>query len=90
MCNLKKKGWVPIKDTQPSAVPIPTALALPYPEHLSPARGTYTLGRWSPVLHGDALGIFHFPLGPALHTVCLHFYLLLLGMNNRTFPLRCQ
>jgi hypothetical protein len=47
-------------------------LALPDPEHLSPAHGTYTLSCRLTVLHGYGPGIPHLPLGAALHAVCLH------------------
>jgi len=48
-------------------------LALTYSEHLSPALWTSTLRSWLAVLHFDGLWIAHFPLGAALHAVCLHF-----------------
>ena len=48
------------------------ALAFAYPEHLGPACGTDALSRRLPILHGYALGILHFPLGAALHTIGLH------------------
>jgi hypothetical protein len=49
-------------------------LALAYSEHLGPTYGTHTLSGRPAVLHGYALGIFHFPLGTALHAVCLHLF----------------
>jgi len=51
-----------------------TQLALTYPEHLSPARWTHTLGRRFSVLHSDGLGILHYLLRLAFHTVCLHVF----------------
>ena len=50
------------------------ALGLPYSEHLGPAYGTHTLSGRPAVLHDYALGVSHFPLGTALHTVCLHVF----------------
>ncbi len=47
-------------------------LTLPDSKHLGPAYGTSPLSRWLAILHGYALGIFHFPFGAAFHTVCLH------------------
>ena len=69
---MKKAGHLYVKDAQPSTILIPTALALPYQEHLGAARGTYTLGRWLTVLHGYALGVPHFPFGSTLDAVGLH------------------
>ena len=48
------------------------ALALPYPEHLGPARGTYRLSCRPAISHGYDLGILHFPLGATLKAVRLH------------------
>ena len=61
--------------------PTMLALAFPYSEHLGPACGTHTLSGRPAVLHDYALGIRHFLLGAALHTVCLHVFtsLFLLG-----------
>ena len=84
MCNLKEKGWVLVKDTQPSVVLTPTVSALPYPEHLSAACRAYTLSRRLAVLHGYRLGVLHFPFGSAFHTVCLHLSASFLATNNRT------
>jgi hypothetical protein len=66
-----EKGWVSKLDTQPLN-PGPRVSSLSYPEHLSPTYRTHTLGCWLAVLHGYALGIFHFSLGSTFHTVCLH------------------
>ena len=71
MCNLKKKGWVLVKDTQPSVVLIPTVSALPYPEHLSSTCGADALSCRLPILHGYSLGILHFLLGSAFHAIGL-------------------
>ena len=56
------------------------ALTLPYPEHLGPTGRAYALSRWFAVLHSYGLSIPHFPLGTALHAICLHLvYLLFVG-----------
>ena len=47
-------------------------LALTDSEHLGTATGTNPLRCRPAVLHGNALGILHFPLCPALNAVCLH------------------
>jgi len=47
-------------------------LALADAEHLCTAAWTDALGGGSTVLHGNGFGIFHFLLGPALNTICLH------------------
>ena len=47
-------------------------LALPYPEHFGPTYGAHTLSSWLTILHGYALGIFHFPFSAAFDTICLH------------------
>ena len=49
------------------------SLTLPYFEHLGAAGRTHTLRRWLAILHGNGLGILHFFLGAALHTVSFHF-----------------
>lgn len=41
-------------------------------EHLGPAYGTYTLGRWPLILHNYASGVPHLSLCPALYTITLH------------------
>ena len=46
--------------------------ALSYSEHLCATGGAYTLSCWSAVFHCDGLGIFHFLLGTAFHTIGLH------------------
>jgi hypothetical protein len=51
---------------------ISTALALPYFEHLSAASRAHSLGRWLAIFHGNSLGILHFLLGAAFHTIRLH------------------
>jgi len=48
------------------------ALALPYPEHLSPTYGAYTLSCRPPILHSYGFGVLHFPFGTAPETICLH------------------
>ena len=48
------------------------ALALPNLEHLGAANRTDSLSRRLAVLHFDGSRILHFPLGSALHTICLH------------------
>jgi len=63
--------WHPFFTPWPE-LPRVSALALSNPEHLCPTLGTYTLGCRPPVLHGNRLGILHFPFGMALHAVCLH------------------
>ena len=72
------KGWIPIR-RYPAflaiLISVISALTLPYPEHLGPACGAYTLSRWFTILHGYGLSILHFLFGTAFHTVCLHFYL---------------
>ena len=53
-------------------MPAVPALTLPYSEHLGATSRAHTLGRRLTVLHGYGLGILHFSLRPALHTVSLH------------------
>ena len=71
-----------MKDTQPSVVLTPTVSALPYPEHLSPTCGAYTLSCRLPILHGYRLGVLHFPLGSAFHTICLRHVNLLFAYQQ--------
>ena len=52
-------------------------LTLPYSKHLGATYGAYALGGWFAIFHGYSLGVFHFPLGAALHTVCFHKFHLL-------------
>jgi len=47
-------------------------LALANAEHLCTTGWAYALGGGFTVLHGNGFGIFHFLLGPALNTICLH------------------
>ena len=63
------------------------ALALPYPEHLSPTHGAHTLSRRSTVLHGYGFSIFHFPLGTALNAVCLHIQASLFSCKTKLLTL---
>ena len=46
--------------------------ALTDSEHLGAACRADTLGGRFTILHGYGLGIFHFPLGTAFHTIRLH------------------
>ena len=76
-------------------MPAVVALTLANSEHLGAAYGASTLGCRLIVLHGYALGIFHFPFGAAFHAVCLHpVHLLLLSignsMNDKLFLAECQ
>ncbi len=41
-------------------------------EHLSPAGRAHPLGGWLAVLHGNALGVPDFLLGPALNAIGFH------------------
>jgi len=41
-------------------------------EHFGAANGADALGGGAAILHGDALGALHFPLGAALYTITLH------------------
>ena len=41
-------------------------------EHFGAASGTDALGGRAAILHGDALGVLHLPLGATLYTVTLH------------------
>jgi hypothetical protein len=43
-----------------------------YSEHLCATCWACSLGSWFSILHGYALGIFHFLLGAAFDTVRLH------------------
>ena len=47
-------------------------LAFSDPEHFSPTDGTSPLRSRLAILHGYALGVFHFSLGTTLHAICLH------------------
>ncbi len=58
-------------------IAIMSALTLSYPEHLGATYWTYTLSRWFFILHNNGPRISNFPLGAALHTICLHFSYLL-------------
>ena len=69
------------------------ALALPNFEHLGATNRAHTLGRWLAILHGNGLGILHFFLGAALHTICLHPlspFLIVLAKQASTKSLSCQ
>lgn len=74
-------------DIQPSLIPIPTvsALALSYPEHLSPTYRADALSCWLSILHGYRLGILHFSLGSAFHTICLHWSTSLFVTKHKLF-----
>ena len=48
------------------------ALTLPYPEHLGPTYGAYTLSCWFAILHSYGPSISHFSLCTTFDTVCLH------------------
>jgi hypothetical protein len=65
-------------------------LSLAYPEHLGPAYRADTLGCRLTILHGYSLGVLHFPLGPALHTIGLHLSTSLFAMKDIPFLLECQ
>ena len=71
-----RKGWALIR-RYPASLAILIALiltfTLSYPEHLGPTDGAYPLSRRLTILHGYSLSVLHFPFGPALHTICLHF-----------------
>ncbi len=69
------KGWTSIgKYPALSVIPISevSGLALSDSEHFSAACGAYTLSRRFAILHSYGLGVLHFPLGTAFHTVSLH------------------
>jgi hypothetical protein len=69
------------------------SLTLPYFEHLGAAGRAHTLGRRLAILHGNGLGILHFFLGAALHTVSLHFtspLLIVLAKQAITRTRSCQ
>jgi hypothetical protein len=69
------------------------ALALPDFEHLGATNRAHTLGRRLAILHGNGLGILHFFLGAALHTVSLHFTspsLIVLAKQAITRTRSCQ
>ncbi len=63
--------------------PNEVSLCLTNPEHLSAAYRACPLSRWLAILHGDSLGVFHFPLNAAFHTVCLHW-------STSLFPWRIE
>ena len=72
---------------------ISTALALPYFEHLGAASRAHSLGRRLAILHGNSLGILHFLLGAAFHTIRLHPvspFLFVLAKQASTKSLSCQ
>ena len=56
---------------------IPAILALPYSEHLGATYGAHPLSCRPAVLHSYALGVPHFPFGPAFDTIGLHWVYLL-------------
>ena len=69
------KGWTSIgKYPALSVIPISgvSGLALSDSEHLRAACGAYTLSCRFAILHSYGLGVLHFSLGTAFHTVCLH------------------
>jgi len=47
-------------------------LALSDSEHLGATRRTNTLSCRFAILHGYSFGVFHFFLGSAFYTICLH------------------
>jgi hypothetical protein len=51
-------------------------------EHLGLAYRANALGGRPPILHGNCLGVLHFLLGAALHTITLHSYLLFVREDN--------
>ena len=70
-----------------------TALAFAYFEHLGAASRAHSLGRRLAILHGNGLGIFHFLLGAAFHTIRLHPvspFLFVLAKQASTKSLSCQ
>ena len=69
-----------MKISGPNLIPILSMLCFPYSEHLCATGGAYTLSRWSAILHGDSLGVFHVPLSATFHTVCLHLIDSFLGI----------
>ena len=48
--------------------------ALSYSEHLGATGWTYALSCWLAILHGYTLGVLHFSLGSAFHTIGLHVF----------------
>ena len=69
------------------------ALALPYFEHLGTASRAHSLSRRLAVLHSNGLGILHFFLGAAFHTIRLHPvspFLFVLAKQASTKSLSCQ
>jgi hypothetical protein len=62
-----------------------SALGFPYSEHLGSTSGACTLCRRFAILHGYSLGVFHFPFGSALHTICLHQATSFLVKKHKTF-----
>ena len=55
------------------------ASAFPDSEHPGTTLGAYALGCGLTILQGDLLGIFDFPFGTALDTICFHVATPLLG-----------
>ena len=49
-----------------------TISAFAYSEHLRATLRADALSRRFAILHGDGLGVFHFPFGTTLHTICFH------------------
>ncbi len=81
------KGWIFPTPTYPALCltwshQTQLGLALPYSEHLGPARGTYTLGCRSSILHSNGLAVLHFLLGAAFYAVRLHQVHLLLNTEQ--------
>ena len=73
----KQRDWILIHSL--SSLPyivllykIEIGLSFPNSEHFGAAVGAYTLSCRFAILHGDLSGVFHLPLGAALHTICLH------------------
>ena len=64
------------------------ASTLPDSEHLGATCGANALSRRLAILHSYRFGILHFPLGTALHTVCLHYSKPPFCMESRLFLVR--
>jgi hypothetical protein len=60
-------------------------LAFADSEHFGAAIRASTLRRRLAVFHCDGLRIFHFPLGSAFHTICLHDSSFLLGICYQAY-----
>jgi len=73
-CAIKKAGYSSHTNTQPTLILVLVISALTDSKHFSPAYGTDALSRRLSILHGYSLGILHFSLGPAFHTVRLHLF----------------